>query len=257
MEWNGRAYSINRGISFERDSVTVLDNPEALQKLTRYLSEKVSATGSCRSMMVASSGFSTLAFCRKVTAPLPMSPWQENLIPSLVASIETTPFYQTLTHVQAQTPQLTRFRNRTQVPANPLELCAGQGDGSAIVGLGDTEVLLVDVHELDIILADTVVLGVFEDQAEHVRRVLRLQRQGIIALRRTQHLLQTAQVDSQRDVPVASELREALRLQMHRHQRDVRVVHRLQRNSRIIAVKVAILDQVLDGIDDLDSNNHC
>jgi hypothetical protein len=147
---------------------------------------------------------------------------------------------------------LTRLRNRTQVPANPLELGTGQGDGSAVLSFGDTEVLLVDVHELDIILADTVVLGVLKDEAEHVRRILRLQRQGIVVLGRAQHLLQTAEVDSQRDVSVAAELSKSLRLQMHRHQRYVRVVHRLQRDSRVIAVEVAILDQVLDGIDDLD-----
>lgn len=69
--------------------MTVLDNPEALQKLMRYFEEKVRETGSWSSMVVPSSGFSTLVFCLKVTDPLPMSPEQENLIPSFVASMAT------------------------------------------------------------------------------------------------------------------------------------------------------------------------
>jgi hypothetical protein len=68
----------------------VLDRAEALQKLTRYLREKVRATGSVSSMSTFNSGFSTLVWLRRVTAPFPMSPLQENLTPSLEASMATT-----------------------------------------------------------------------------------------------------------------------------------------------------------------------
>ena len=49
----------------------------------------MSATGSVSSMSTFKSGFSTFVWLRNVTAPLPMSPEQANLTPSLVASIAT------------------------------------------------------------------------------------------------------------------------------------------------------------------------
>ncbi|KAI7360189.1 proliferating cell nuclear antigen [Hortaea werneckii] len=63
--------------------------PLALQKLTRYLSEKVRATGSDRLISTLRSGFSTSVCERSVTAPEPMSPLQANLTPSLVHSMDT------------------------------------------------------------------------------------------------------------------------------------------------------------------------
>lgn len=47
------------------------------------------ATGSERETETFRSGFSTLVYGRTVTEPEPMSPWHENLTPSLVASIVT------------------------------------------------------------------------------------------------------------------------------------------------------------------------
>jgi hypothetical protein len=63
--------------------------PEALQKLTRYLSEKVKATGSVRLISTFFSEFSTSVCWRRVTEPFPMSPVQANLTPSFVHSMET------------------------------------------------------------------------------------------------------------------------------------------------------------------------
>lgn len=82
-------YSTSRGTSLERQILTVLERAEALQKLTRYLREKVRETGSVSSMSTFCSGLSTLVWLRSVTAPLPMSPVLENLTPSLLASIVT------------------------------------------------------------------------------------------------------------------------------------------------------------------------
>ena len=82
-------YSTNRGTSLERQSLTVLESPLALQKLTKYLRENVKATGSDKAMSTLSSGLSTFVWLLRVTAPLPISPEQENLTPSFVASMAT------------------------------------------------------------------------------------------------------------------------------------------------------------------------
>ena len=85
-------YSTSSGTSLDRQILTTVESEEALQKLTKYLSENVRATGSASSISMDSSVFSTLVCCRSVTDPLPISPWDENLIPSLFASIVTVIF---------------------------------------------------------------------------------------------------------------------------------------------------------------------
>lgn len=111
--------------------------------------------------------------------------------------------------------------------------------------------LLVNVHELEVVLADAVVVAALKDEVEHVGGVLGLEGQDVLVLGGAQHLGQRRQVDTQRNVAVAAVGREALGLEHHGHERDVRVVHGLQGNARVIAVEVAVLDQVLDGVDDL------
>lgn len=84
-----RLYSTSNGTSCDKHNLTLPARPLALQKLTRYLSEKVRDTGSERLIVTSLSGLSTLVCERKVTDPLPMSPWQEKRTPSLVASMPT------------------------------------------------------------------------------------------------------------------------------------------------------------------------
>lgn len=146
---------------------------------------------------------------------------------------------------------LTRLRHGRQVGANAAELRSRHGDSGSVLRLGDTQVLLVNVHELQVILADTVVLAALKDEVEHIRRVLSLERQDIFVLGSAQHLGQRCQVDTQGNVAVASVGGEAFSLEHHGHERNVRVVHGLQSNARVIAVEVTVLDQVLDGIDNL------
>ena len=54
----------------------------------------MSDTGSVSSIVVDSSGLSTFLCVLSVTEPFPISPEQENLTPSLVASIETMQTFQ-------------------------------------------------------------------------------------------------------------------------------------------------------------------
>lgn len=111
--------------------------------------------------------------------------------------------------------------------------------------------LLINVHELEVVLANAIVFTALEDKVQHVRGVLSLERQDILVLGGTEHLGQGCQIHSQGDITVASVWRESLSLQHHGDKRDVRVVHGLQRDAGVIAVEVAILDEILDGIDHL------
>ena len=111
--------------------------------------------------------------------------------------------------------------------------------------------LLVDVHELDIVLADSVALGALEDQVDDIRRVLSLEGEDVFVLCATEDFCKGSKVDAERKVAIAAEGREGFGLEHHGNEGDVGVVHGLERNAGIIAVEVAVLHEVLDGVDDL------
>lgn len=110
---------------------------------------------------------------------------------------------------------------------------------------------LVDIHKLNVILADPVGVGVLKHQVDYVGRVVRFERQDVILLRCAEHFCQRDEVDSQRNVAVASVRREAFGPQDHGDERDVRVVHGLKGDAGVIAVEVAVLNEILDRVDDL------
>ena len=108
--------------------------------------------------------------------------------------------------------------------------------------------LLVDIHELEVVLAEAVGGGALEAYVERVGGILSLQRQDVIVLGGSQNLGQGHQVDTEGDVAVATVGAEGVGLEHHGDQGNVGVVHGLQRNARVIAVEVAVLHQVFDGV---------
>jgi hypothetical protein len=53
---------------------------------------------------------------------------------------------------------LDALAQRGEVTADPLELGRRHGDGRVVLRVGDTEMLLVDVHELHLVLSNPVLL---------------------------------------------------------------------------------------------------
>merc|ERR1719495_2895557 len=80
-------YSTTRGTSGDMESDTWLAKHDAFVNMFRYLQAKVRVTGSCISMITASSSLSTFAVWASLMLPVPMSPAAENLTPSLVQLI--------------------------------------------------------------------------------------------------------------------------------------------------------------------------
>ena len=148
--------------------------------------------------------------------------------------------------------QPTRLRQRRQIPTDLLKLRRRHRDRRRIVRLGNAEMLLIDVHELDVVLAQPVALLALKHHVHDVGRVLGLEREDVLVRGAAEHLCERGQVDAERDVPVAAEGREAFRLEHHRDERDVGVVHGLQGDARVVAVEVTVLDKVADGVDDLE-----
>ncbi len=112
--------------------------------------------------------------------------------------------------------------------------------------------LLVDVHELNVIFAHPRRGAGLEDQVDDIRRVLSLDGQLVLVSSRTKHFCKGSEVDSKCDIAVATKRVEGFGFEHHGDKGDVGVVHGLERDTRVIAVEVAVLHEVLDGIDDLD-----
>ena len=117
--------------------------------------------------------------------------------------------------------------------------------------------LLVNVHELDVVFTQSVALRALEHQVDDVRRILGLEGQDVIVLRAAQDLCEGGEVDTERKVAIAAEGREGFGLEHHGDEGDVGVVHCLERDAGVIAVEVAVLDKVLDGVDDLRGTSAC
>lgn len=156
-----------------------------------------------------------------------------------------------LCHLCNHVYPLTRLRERTKICGDAFEFIAWQGDGRCVLGVWNTKVFLVDVHQLDVVLADPVALGALKGEVDNIWRILGLHGQNVLALRTFQDLGEGGEIDSEGNVSIAAEGRKGLGLEHHRHERDVRVVHGLERDAGVIAVEVAVLHEIFDGIDDL------
>lgn len=122
---------------------------------------------------------------------------------------------------------------------------------SRVISLWYAQVLLIDIHKLDVILAQPITFAALEDQIHNIRRILRLQRQYVLILRASQHLHERGEIDAQGDVAVTAERGEGFGLEHHGDEGDVGVVHGLKCNAGVIAVEVAILHEVFYGVNDL------
>ena len=111
--------------------------------------------------------------------------------------------------------------------------------------------LLIDIHKFDIVFAHAIRSVVLKDQVNDIRCVFSLYGEDIVALCRSQNFSERAEIDSKRDVAVTTEGLESFGTQQHGDEGDMGTVHGLQGDSRIVAIKVAVLHQVLDSIDHL------
>ena len=112
--------------------------------------------------------------------------------------------------------------------------------------------LLIDIHQLDVIFAESIVVGALEHEIHNIRCVLSLDRQNVFVLSASQNLGKGVEVDAQSNVTVATKGRERLGFKHHRYEGDVGVVHGLQSDAGIIAVEITILDKIFDCIDNLE-----
>ena len=102
--------------------------------------------------------------------------------------------------------------------------------------------LLIDVHKLQVILAQPIALAALEHQVQNIWSILCLDCQDILVLGRAKDFCEGGKVDTEGNVAIASVWGETLGLEHHGHKGYVGVVHGLEGDAGIIAVEVAVLN---------------
>lgn len=64
--------------------------------------------------------------------------------------------------------------------------------------------LLINVHQLDVVLAESVRLCVLKHEVDDIRRIFCLEREDVVVLRSFQDFGERGEVDSESDVAVAA-----------------------------------------------------
>ena len=88
--------------------------------------------------------------------------------------------------------------------------------------------LLVEVHQLHLVVGDLLLVGRLEHEGDGVGLVLRLDRDNVVGVGALQDLAHAAEVHAHGELAVATELVEPVGPQGHGHQGDVAVVHGLE-----------------------------
>lgn len=79
----------------------------------------------------------------------------------------------------------------------------------------------IDIHEFNIILTRSFLLGRLKHQIQGIRRILRLDRDNIVILSGTKDLREGVEVDAESDVAVATVRVKALCAEEHADERNV------------------------------------
>ena len=98
----------------------------------------------------------------------------------------------------------TRLRNGAQISRYSLEFGRWKLDGGAVLGLWNTQMLLVNVHQLDVVLADAIIRRTLEDEIDDIRAVFSLECEHIRALCGAEDFCKRVEVDPERDIAVAA-----------------------------------------------------
>ena len=111
--------------------------------------------------------------------------------------------------------------------------------------------LLINIHQFQIILAQSVIIAALEDEVENIRSILSFESEDILGLGCAKNFCEGGQVDTEGDVTIATIGGETFGLEHHGDQGNVGVVHSLESEAGVITIEIAVLDQIFDSVDDL------
>lgn len=101
--------------------------------------------------------------------------------------------------------------------------------------------LLIDIHQLDIVLGEPLTLRALKHQIHNVGRVHSFESEDVLVGGGAEDFREGGQVYAEGDVAVAAEGGEGGGVEEHADEGDVGVVHGLEGDAGIVAVEVAVL----------------
>jgi len=109
----------------------------------------------------------------------------------------------------------------------------------------------VNVHELEIKLGQSLGIWGFKHEGDGVSVVLTLHGDGIIVRSALEDLGEVLELHTHGDVAVAAIVLKTVRAELEGDEGDMGGIHGLQAKSRAVAIKIGVINEVLDGLNDL------
>lgn len=123
--------------------------------------------------------------------------------------------------------RLTGIAEDGEISDDSLELARGHAHGAAVLGIGDAQVLGLDVHELELELGHAALGGRLEGHGESISTLDGLEGDDVLVAGALEDLGEVGGVEAERDGLVAAVLGEAVRAHHESAQGHVGGVHRL------------------------------
>ncbi len=95
------------------------------------------------------------------------------------------------------------------------------------------------------------VLRALEQESQVISGIVGLEGNDIFIVRTFENLAQVCGIESQILCTIASVVVQSVAIEMDRNEGNMRRIHGLNGNSIVAAIHICILDQILDGINDL------
>jgi hypothetical protein len=112
-------------------------------------------------------------------------------------------------------------------------------------------VFAVNVHELEIKLREALGIWGLKHEGDGISIVFTLHGDGIIVRSTFKDLGEVLELHAHRDVAVAAIVLKAVRAELKGDEGDMGGIHGLQTKSSAVAIKIGVINEVLNGLNDL------
>ena len=99
-------------------------------------------------------------------------------------------------------PNLTSISQNSKVTDDPLELCTRHADGRLVLHVGNAQMVRLNVHELQVKVADSLGVGRLKHEGEDLGSVLGLEGDGVVVSAALQDLAQVGGVEAKGNLAV-------------------------------------------------------
>ena len=109
-------------------------------------------------------------------------------------------------------------------------------------------------HDSRTKIRNASILRAFEQESQVISGIVGLESDNVFIVCTLENLAQVRGVESQILCTIASVVVQSIAIKMDGNERHVRGIHGLNRNAVVAAIHICILNQILDGVNDLFEN---